>query len=250
MGNFDTLIVEGDTQVRHRLRTACSPVALFGAFHNAKDIANGLELLKGEVNIDIIFISQSYSLNEVSSFIATAKKTAQGEKFAFIALTKMGEGSITSAAQGMLVGIDAYLPQPYSVDALTEITQLAAKMREIYAETKVRLSITRIVEEVIGQLRVTSFFLCEGDPQRNERFQKQFREASAVLRTLSSDQKKVYYDVISELLDKEAPRPEIPDALNYKGKSERIRKMLEIKIIELLKNQVAPDNLQGASSTV
>lgn len=236
MEKYSTLIIDPNPEGKVRLQNACTPVACFKGFNYAKTTRLALIRLNDEEPINIVFLAKAFNLEEITTFIKEAKTTKHGQCCAFVLLRPSGDNDDMAVAQELLAGIDAHLREPYSVDSLVEITHLAARIRRDFERKKVASAIKLMIGDVVGELRVTAHFMGEEEKQKSEVYMKQFREAAHVLRSLQPEQKDMYFELLGELLERETPPEPLPDSLNYKGPSARLKRKLEQKIIERLRN--------------
>jgi hypothetical protein len=233
---YSTLIIDPNPEGRVKLQNACIPVACFKGFSYAKNVWIALARLNEEDSVNIVFLAKTFNLDEIATFIKEAKTTKHGQSCAFILLRASGGNDDMAVAQELLAGVDAHLREPYSVDSLVEITQLADKIRRDFEQKKVASAIKLMIGDVIGELRVAAHFMGEEEKQKSEIYMRQFREAAHVLRSLQPDQKEMYFDLLGEFLEREPPPEPLPDSLKYKGPSTRLKRKLEQKMIERLRN--------------
>jgi CheY-like chemotaxis protein len=71
-------------------------------------------------SLDIIFISSRFPNDSVRQFVTTAKEHPKAQDAAFVMLLEQGGKSKAAMGESMLMGMDAFLCEPYSIDQLVE----------------------------------------------------------------------------------------------------------------------------------
>lgn len=126
---FDALIVDPDPESRMRLRQATSVCREFREIKFASTLPQALEQLKERLQCNIIFIAQTFASDESQAFVTEARHTSSGQGCAYIMVLNGANQTRTGVATNLTSGMDGFLFQPFSVDALKETTEIASRVK-------------------------------------------------------------------------------------------------------------------------
>ena len=175
-----------------RLKQATVAVPFFESIPQFSVLKDALEHMSTAESCDVIFISERYPESEVEAFVTEAKKTLNGSVASFILVLGTSHQDSPTVAKNVMRGIDGFLFEPYSVNYLMEITQLASKIKSERHEAREKLAVTLLVHDIITQLDLCAFLKSiETDPGRS---MKELYRLSASLQKLSAESKEMYYD--------------------------------------------------------
>lgn len=224
---FDAVIIDPELDTRMRLKQATSSVHQFGKVHQQQSLREAMGRLSGDERCDVIFISYRFEQPEIVEFIKQAKGTKSGQDAAYVMLMRSKDQDATKVATNVMIGADGFLFEPYSVDYLVEITNLAAKVRKERADTRERGALTFLVNDIINQLDLVSSMKAQGFEVVTS--MKKLKEMCTVFSTLSPESFQVYTDVAIKQFG-DAPVPKKIAQKKYGGASSRVKKKLEQKI--------------------
>jgi hypothetical protein len=228
---YTTIIIEPDLDSRMRLKTAMSSVYQFGRSHQVVSLNDGLAKLSSEF-IDVVFISYRFSKEEVLLFIDKAKSTKGGIDTAYVAILPAKEQLSSVVAQSIMKGYDGMLFEPYSVDQLLEITQLASRVKLERSAAREKTAIVMMIQDLIIQLDQVSYVKsCKVDSGVGF---KKFREMCTLIKGLDQAKLDVYFENVVNAFEEAQPPKPVPQNMRYGGVSSRIKKKLEQKIISEL----------------
>jgi len=202
-------------------------VALFQHVKLLSGLDETMRLLSAAGHVDIIFIAHRFEQDRTTEFIKKSKETQGGRDSAYVLVLKTDDQDSNTVAKNVLIGADGFLLEPYSVDNLVEITQLAARVKKERSLEREQAALKFLVLDVMKQIdRVAYIKTCGFDVGRNL---KKLKEMCAVFTDLQGESKEVYYELAVSLFGN-APLPQF-QAKNYKGVSDRVRKKMEAKIL-------------------
>lgn len=212
-----------------RLKSATSSVTQFGTISLCATIRDAAGKLGGSERIDVIFISFKIDRNDLIQFIKDAKATKCAEDAAYVLVLGGQNQDATTVATTVMLGGDGFLFEPYSVDQLVEITNLAAKVRKERADTREKMAISMIVQDLMKQIDLLAYLRALGYESGSST--KKFKEKCQFVTSLSPENLAIYYDLAIQLfsdapLPSKALKPE-----NYKGVSSRVKKKMAEKVI-------------------
>ena len=224
---FDAVIIDPELDTRMRLKQATSSVHQFGKVHQQQSLREAMGRLGTDDRCDVIFISYRFEQPEIVEFIKQAKATKSGQDAAYVMLMRNKDQDASKVAANVMIGADGFLFEPYSVDYLLEITNLAAKVQKERADTRERAAITFLVSDIINQIDLVASMKAQGFEVVASL--KKLKEMGKVFTTLTPESFAVYTEVAIKQFG-DAPVPQKIVQKKYGGASSRVKKKLEQKI--------------------
>ena len=154
---FSAWVVDNDMEARMRLKQATNSVPTFG---NVKLIGTMEEASRGLTNsnhVDVVFVARRFGQEEITNFVKACKETQGGRDSAYVLVLKTDDQDSNTVAQNVLIGADGFLLEPYSVDNLVEITELAARVKQERSLEREQAALKFLVEDVIKQVDRVAF---------------------------------------------------------------------------------------------
>lgn len=223
------ILADPDLSTRMRLRQATTAVPKFGDVLQVNTLSEAASRLDGESRVDLIFLSYRYSLDEVKKFVEEARKTKQGDTAAYILVLRSRDQDNSTVASTMMMGIDGFLFEPYSVDSLTEMVDLATRVRKEREEVKEKMAATLLTSDIISQLDLIAYLKAQGYSMHAS--WNKFVELCKRLREVTHDTSTPTFDTFAQLFT-EAPLPKkVFETKSYGGVSRRVRKRMEDKVL-------------------
>ena len=218
-----------------RLKQATTPVQLFKQtvlFNNLDEALNKIEVDDGG---DIIFLSSRFPEKDISDFISKAKKTKRGQDSTFVMVLGAKDSQSPKLPEYMLLGIDSFLFEPYSVDGLVDTAHLAIKIKGERKETREKLAITVMVKDIAKQ--IDSLAITNKLGLKSSKIAARLEALGASISRLPPESMQIYFNVLVEEM-MNAPIPErMAQMESYKGASTRVKKVIEKKIIDELEKE-------------
>ena len=225
---MDILIVDSDAETSMLLKQAAMSVGLFRRVVALRHLREAIAKLGAEETTDLIFVSWHFDRQEVLDFITEARKTKHGEDAAYVMVLNTKNQDRELISQNMVAGIDGFLFEPYSIEYLTEIVQLARKVKAEKGEIRQRGAFALLVKDIIQSLDFVAQFKKLG--QDAALTEKRFKRLCEPLRELDPDMLRLYSEVaVEQFSEIQAPRRLFKSG-NYKGASERVKKAAEKKM--------------------
>lgn len=220
------LIVEPNLASKMRLKQALLALPRFSTASPMNSLRDALDALRAETgHCDLIFIAQAIPADEIASFIKTAKEIPSAQDAAFVTLSKSTQG--TDMAAAMLIGFDGMLSEPYSVDSLNDICELALRVKGERGEAREKAALSLMIADVVKQLDAVAVLKACG--YESLRGMEKLRDACATFKNLSPAASKVYEDLAEKIFGDAAPAK--PPEKRYVGVSKRIKNNQVAKII-------------------
>lgn len=244
MSKYNAMFVEEESGPRNRLKQAAAMIPSFGKltfYNNLKECSRELTQSKP---IDIVFLAQRLGKDDIKAFIANAKGLDAGKDTAYVLVLGTDDQDNSTVANAVIFGVDGFLLEPFSVDNLADITELAQRIKKERSSEREVGAFKFLLKDIMRQLdRVAFIKSCDFDVSLN---MKKFSDMTETIRQLPEDKRELYYEAAFDSF-MNAPVPEIPEAQqNYKGVSARVKKRMEQKIVEQMLKEAEQDERQRA----
>ena len=231
MDTYDALVIDPELDSRMRLKQAMSSVASFRGsvqFGKLREVITKLET--SITPTDVIFISYRFDENEVIEFISQAKKINASQDAAFIVIKRSHDKQSTSIATSMLGGADGLLFEPFSVDQLVDITQIASRIKKERFQAREAIALRFLLADVINQIDQLAYLKsCEYETGPAV---KKLKDMCSVFHSLSMESKSIYFNLAIDTFEA-SPAPKlIFQRKKYGGVSSRVSKRMEKKTLE------------------
>lgn len=217
------LVLDKDSDSRMKLKSATSAVSSFGVVQLCAHSVDALRILGERNEWDIILISAKLETGRITEFITQAKLTPGGRDAAYILVISASDQNSSAIATNILAGADSFLCEPYSVDSLQEISNLAATVKQQRIRERQEGAIRILVNDVIRTLDAISLCLYLGQPPGLQ--MRDFKDIGSAIQGLSDDWKPVYYTELISRTEKLAPpaRPALPKSKRVQDKMKKQR---------------------------
>lgn len=236
---YDALLIDPDIGSRMRLKQATTAVTNFGKVGQVSSLKEGLDRLRVGERCDVFFLSHKFTTDEITSFVKNAKGTAQGQDGAYIVILGGKDQSSSTVAASVMSGFDGFLFEPYSVENLLEITQIAARVRKERSRAREEAALRLLITDMMNQIDLIAYL--KQTQGEGGRAMKKLRETCAMLKSLSPESFELYRSLAMDLFE-QAPLPKkVFQRKAYSGASSRVKRKMEDKLLaELEKEPVAP----------
>jgi CheY-like chemotaxis protein len=186
-----------------------------------------LEMLRtSETSYDLVFVSQSFSKDEAASFIKNAKATNATQDAAFVILLKSSKDD--DMATAMLIGFDGLLAEPYSVDSLNAMCELALTVKLERGAAREQAVLSMIVSNVSKQLDNVAILKACG--YETARGMDKLKEACQSFKHLSAEAALSYEGIAEKVFGDAVPAK--PPEKRYAGVSSRVKTKQVSKIVD------------------
>lgn len=204
---YDILIVDEDNDRRMRLKGATVAANLFGDVQLCKDYKFAISKLREGKERMIVCVGGSESKATLDTFLKQAKGTSGGQDSVYIVSFNGSNSSEASIAKSVLDGIDGVLLEPFSVDSLQDVTNLAAAVYQQRRRAREEAAVKCLVESVLKNLDTVSCLKAmEEAPGEAMKALKEFKE---VLQTLDPGLQKYYYSMLIQQSEASVVPPEL-----------------------------------------
>lgn len=229
---YDAYIIDSDLDSRMRLKQATTSVVNFAQVWQAGKLKECLDRISSGQKVDVIFISYRFDANETTAFINQAKNIPATQDAAFVMLLRQKDKESAAVATTVLNGADGLLFEPFSVDQLTEITALAAKVRKERSGAREEAALRFLLSDIINQIDQIAYL--KGCSFETGPSVKKLKEMCTVFQTLSDESKLLYMKLAVDTFEA-APLPKlIYQRKKYSGVSSRVQKRMEQKTLASL----------------
>lgn len=241
---YNALIIDTDIDRRMRLKTATSSVVQFKKVLLSNKLDDAREKINGSDIWDVFFLNYSLEQGEIAKFIKEAKEKKAGQDAAFILVLPAKDQESSTVASNVMIGADGFLFEPYSVDQLVEITDLAARVKAERSAEREKAALGFLLNDIMSQIDMIAYLKSVGyDVGRGI---KRFRQMCEVFQALEGDSLKSYFEIAIEKFEN-APFPEKIYQKNYKGASKRVKEKMEKKLLAQLEEGLVDDGGSDAA---
>jgi DNA-binding NarL/FixJ family response regulator len=244
MSKYTAIFVEEESSPRNRLKQAAAMIPSFGKLSFVNNLKECVREISQSKIIDIIFVACRLGQEDIKNFISQAKALDAGKDTAYVLVLSTDEQDNSTVANAVIYGVDGFLLEPFSVDNLATIADLAQRIKKERSSDREIGAFKFLLKDVMRQLdRVAFIKSCNFDVALN---MKKFSDMTSTIRNVSPEKRELYYEAAFDVFCN-APVPELPEAQNnYKGVSERVKKRMEQKIVEQMLKEAEQDEKQRA----
>ncbi|RMG41621.1 MAG: hypothetical protein D6719_08220 [Candidatus Dadabacteria bacterium] len=208
---INALIVHENATTRVNLKTATTSVYGFkdvrhvGSPHDAL-----IQLNKDEEPVGAVFVARSFGKDVVSSFIANAKGTTRAQDAAFILILEASDQDSAAVTASLVEGGDGFLFEPFSVDTLKEITELAIKIRNKRLDLRERAAFKLLADDAVKYIDKVIEARLEGrDPGYD---MKMLRKTEQAIANIGAESMPRFFSELGKhVLGLEPVQREVPD---------------------------------------
>ena len=237
MAGFNFLVCDSSIDRRIRLKQIASSVQDFGEMHQAVSTEAALKELGGGARLDVVFVGGDMPLEAFSAFVKDAKSTLQGKECAYVIVLKGQVQKRSERAPLLLAGADSVLCEPFSVEQLVEIVNVASDLRKQREEERARQAVRLILSDSIATLDAVAMLKSVGcEPGTSV---QELHQLGRRVHTLLPEMLPMYFDMMVDKFEQALPPPEKPETKLYKGASLRVKRMVERKIREELEERIS-----------
>lgn len=228
---YDALVVHSEIENRMRLKQATASVTTFGKFLQAASLDEALKKLEGPDRADVVFLSDRMGMDAVPGFIKSAKALPSSQDAAYVLIVKSGAEIGSMVAKSVLLGVDGFLCEPYSVESLTEITRLAAKVKKERYEAREEAAIKFLMTQITEQISIVAQLKSYG--MNAQREQRKLQDMCSIFSTLDDASRERYHKIAVDIFET-APVPKPLIKKTYGGASSRVKARMEKMVLDSL----------------
>ncbi len=225
LSKYNILVVDSDLERRMRLKAASVSAGCFEDVQLCKDARSAIEKLRYDIDRVIVFIGKLDPNTGAAEFIQEARITTGARDSAFIQILDSNTGSkVTNLAASVLDGVDSVLQEPFSVDALLEVTRLASVVYGHRRQSREEGALLQLIKSMLKLLDKVSVAKKLEDGAGSA--MRDLREASNSIRNISTNLIPFYINNLIELTEASSVPAELVIYLKKKedelsGRSER-----------------------------
>lgn len=229
---LSALIVDPDASRRSRLNSAVSNLPKVSKIIQSKSSDDALEKTAEVGYADVVFVSNKVDRSEFRAMQSELKRTGFDKGSAYIVVMEASKLSQEVIEAQLALGFHGAVGDPFSVEQLSNIIELARQVKEDYRRAKLDRSVKSLLNELITQCRVASKLVQLGHTSSGEL--ERFRRLAEKLDNLNDEELDRYFELLADAFAKEPPPPDLPADLMYSGASKRVRERLEAKLVAFI----------------
>lgn len=229
----NVLLIDSNVQRRLRLRQACAAVPVLRKLVQCCALDEGItKASHGEDECHIVFLDNHFGQEAINKFVEQARSVVQTRDAAFIVVMAVDQAA-TQVAQHMIQGLDGILDEPFSVESLNQIIQLATAVKHQRSLEREKIGIRLLVNEIAVQFDMVAQLKALGGGAGVS--QKTLKETCSALSTLSDEGRKFYFE---ELCEHFSQLPAWQSKPVYRGASQRTRARQVKRVQELAEREM------------
>ena len=212
-----------------RLKQALTAIDKFESIRLLAALAEAASVIEFANNLDVVFVSDCFSVEELELFISRAKQTRRGRGAAYIILKSGEQSTLESLLDVSDRGADGCLFQPYSVENLKQVIEIAEHTRSLAVEVREGECLRSVLHGIGMEIDRLSLIAKAGAAPK---FDKHFLDLALTLAEWHSRSPQLYEEqLLREFCAAQLPNVSVKP---YTGASERVRRMTEQKLQEEL----------------
>jgi DNA-binding NtrC family response regulator len=199
----NVLIVDSDQGRRMRLKDASRNESSFHRVVALRSLPEAEEKLSELESVGVVFLSHDLESEKVKGFMEYVRLGKGSEDAAFISVLPHEEQQRTSVAIQSMLGIDGFLCEPFSVDTVREIAEIALQVRKEKQEKRLRAAYTLILRDVVNHVDAIAMATSQGNSSALS--QRLLRESLAPFASLEQADRDRYYEILIETFGEALP---------------------------------------------
>ena len=227
MKKLKGLIFDPDQKSRMRLKTSTTSVEYFESVIPCGSERETLSWVDRQDRVDLIFISEKIDPDIIERFINRVKDSAKGIECIFVVVKASPTGGIP-ISEALCRGADGILCEPFSVDNLVEVVELAERIGREREEVRAKISMTLLVTDIINQIDAAAYLSANGCRPRT--LFKSLQNLARRVREIPNERIDIYFDIVFKLVSSAPPMSEQLATKIYRGASDRVRRNTEFKV--------------------
>jgi len=219
---FNALIVDPNAYSRANLWQVTLYDPNFNSVKAVSSLEDATAQLQNGNRFDVLLVTSDLEPERVREFIPAAKQIDAGKEAAYVIVLKQNHQDAENVAASLVDGTDGFLLEPYSVDALRRVANIAARIKKQHEANRARAAMTLLFRDVVPKLDAYA----EAARKKKDApiAEKEFRHVAASLQKLIKGHEDVYLSLAEEFFEKASPRAA---KSKYKGASKRVRQLEE-----------------------
>lgn len=233
---YEVLVVDPETERRNRLKQS---LIAAGGFNDLLQLAAKDEMLhklKFLNRTDIAFISFDLGVSSFSELVKASRQSKDADS-CFVVILQESQKTETSISSFTAVGADGFLLEPFSVDAVREISTVASNLRAERRAARELASYQVLANKMIEHVNAITMLKRLGSPTILA--SRALKDSCKVLETLEPDALARAHDVIASVFESAPCPPDIMKELEYAGPSKFVRKRLAERLLAKMKDSGA-----------
>jgi CheY-like chemotaxis protein len=206
---LSAIIVDSDASRRVRLKAMLSASGAFTKTQGVKTTAEALECLRKKQSTNVVLVSARFSKAQLLGFLQEARKFEQtGNPLALVLLGEANGRDRAGVASDVLAGFNEILVEPYSVNSILEVCNLAFVVRSVDAKELVGSALEELISAAVAYLDEMAQRASKEEPIGAAK--AKLRDVRAALSSLSTEQYRDYIEILSARCEA-ATAPEISE---------------------------------------
>lgn len=222
---LSVLIIDPDVGSRSRLKQAAMAVKEFGEVAAVSRIEESRIGIYGGKEWRVVFISSKLERREIADIIYEGKRRSESQDSAFVMVMKAKDQDSVNVAANVMIGADGFLLEPYSLDALVEITELAGRVKNERSLAREKAAFDFVSKDIGREIDQLAYMLYS-NINIQPRLAK-LKERCSVLKSLPSSSLEIFVEsVVDTFEEANLPVAQLRRENAYNGASQAVRRKI------------------------
>lgn len=193
------LFVHPEVEARSRVKQIGAMLKSWATFEQMTDLAAAQAHLQTSDPYDAIFLSASFGRETLTRFIRTTRGFASASGSCFVALLGHGAHDVTMVGSHLLSGFEGFLIEPFSVDTVVEVVEVAERVRREETQRRQAYALELLVHSVLEQ--AAEVYQLRRAGRSAKLSAKLLQETATVLRQLEPSLEERYFCLLTSALE-------------------------------------------------
>lgn len=200
---IDVIIVDPDFDRRMNLKSATRSVTDYGKVSFASSFSTALKMLREEIPMVIVMISSGLPEAEIVKFVQEGKATRNGVDSAYVLIMRPEDQTSAEISSAVMNGIDGFLLEPFSVEALVNTSHLARTVYQQRKHARIEAAIEILVRDALENLDIVAKELQSGKGPGPAI--RSLRDLGSSIHALEEDSHGLWYQSLIRAAEKALP---------------------------------------------
>jgi hypothetical protein len=219
----EALIVDPDAKWRGTLRAAAQTLTTFSDIKQASSCREARRILDSRPDCDIVFFSFRVPEAEMNAFVQEARRRAGGDEVTFVSIVPQPTDGGGDAATLLLQGMNGILFEPYSVQAIQELSEVVLTTKKQRLIERRRAAMRLVINEITQLIDQRALMIKRSRP--SDVPTARIKKLMVPVHSMPPEEQQTFFELVEEEFCAVPP----PQGISYAGVSERVRKKLEAK---------------------
>lgn len=149
---YSIIVVDGDFEARSRIKQTSVMLKDWAMIQYVANLAEACDLLQHRSGYDVVIVSYKFGRELIREFVKKAKALPAGFQAAFVVSVSGEQSGISTITGNMILGVDGFLIEPYSMETFIETVELARRVKVSGMKERQEYALKFLLNEILDQL--------------------------------------------------------------------------------------------------